>query len=258
MRIIALVNQKGGVGKTTSAINVGTGLAQLRQKVLLVDLDPQAHLTHSLGIQAHELDRTVYEVLKGEININDVLIEKYGVMLLPSSLDLSGAEIGLAAIPGREHLLREAFSDLQGFDYVLLDCPPNLGLLTLNALTTAREVFIPLQTEYLALQGMSTLLQTVDIVQKRLNTTLKVSGIIGTRFDRRKNLSREIVQKIQEYFGDILFSTLIRDNISLAEAPSFGQDIFTYRPGSHGAEDYRHLCQEIMEQIHGKKDTDWD
>jgi chromosome partitioning protein len=164
VRIIALANQKGGVGKTTSTINIGTGLTQFGRTVLLVDLDPQAHLTYSLGIPAHELEATIYEVLKGQITLEQVMLHKYGVTILPASLDLSGAEIELAAIPGREFLLREAMSTLQAFDYVLLDCPPSLGLLTLNALTTAAEVYIPLQTEFLALQGLSKLLQTVEIV----------------------------------------------------------------------------------------------
>ncbi len=246
MRVIAIVNQKGGVGKTTSAINIGTGLTQCEQTVLLVDLDPQAHLTCSLGVPAHELHGTVYEVLKGEAPIDEVFIRTHNLTVLPSSLALSGVDIEFAAIPGREYLLREAFSTLKGFDYVLLDCPPSLGQLTLNALTTATEVYIPLQTEFLALQGMSALLQTVEIVKNRLNPALEVTGIIGTRYDRRKNLSKDVVEKIRDYFGAMLFSTLIRDNVSLAEAPSFGQDIFAYRPDSHGAEDYRHLCQEIM------------
>jgi chromosome partitioning protein len=257
VRIIALANQKGGVGKTTSTINIGTGLTQFGRTVLLADLDPQAHLTYSLGIPAHELEATIYEVLRGQTTLDKVMLQKYGVTILPASLDLSGAEIELAAVPGREFLLREAMSTLQEFDYVLLDCPPSLGLLTLNALTTATEVYIPLQTEFLALQGLSKLLQTVDIVKKRLNPTLSVTGIIGTRYDHRKKLSKEVVEKIQGYFGAILFPTLIRDNIALAEAPSFGQDIFTYRPLSHGAEDYRQLCQEIIKRgrIDGERDA---
>src|ERR671927_58069 len=151
VRIIALANQKGGVGKTTSTINIGTGLTQFGRTVLLADLDPQAHLTYSLGIPAHELEATIYEVLRGKTTLEKVMLQKYGVTILPASLDLSGAEIELAAVPGREFLLREAMSTLQEFDYVLLDCPPSLGLLTLNALTTATEVYIPLQTEFLAL-----------------------------------------------------------------------------------------------------------
>ncbi len=246
MKIIALINQKGGVGKTTSAINIGAGLKQLGQKVLLVDLDPQAHLTYSLGIVAHDQEKTVYQLLKGETTLDQTIIERDGLKIIPSILDLSGAEVELSSVAGREFLLREALSSLRGFDYVLLDCPPSLGLLTLNALTTANEVFIPLQTEYLALSGLSKLIQTIEIVQKRLNDNLLISGIIATRYDGRKKLNNEVVEKIKGYFGEKLFPTLIRDNISLAEAPSFGKTIFEYKPDSYGAIDYLNLCREIL------------
>ncbi len=260
--IIALINQKGGVGKTTSVINIGAGLTMLAKQVLLIDLDPQAHLTYSLGIQAHELDKTIYEVLKNEATVKEVIIErncsfvgnapegtgKYCLSVIPSTLDLSGAEIELSGVAGREFLLKEALNKLRGFDYVLIDCPPSLGLLTLNALTTAQEVYIPLQTEFLALQGMSKLLQTVEIVKKRLNKGLEITGIIGTRFDGRKKLNKEIAEKIKKYFGNKVFNTLIRDNIALAEAPSFGKTIYEYKPDSYGAEDYIKLCREIIER----------
>ncbi len=260
--IIALINQKGGVGKTTSVINIGAGLTMLAKQVLLIDLDPQAHLTYSLGIQAHELHKTIYEILKGVATVKDALIErsynfvgnshektgKYFLSIIPSTLDLSGAEIELSGIAGREFLLKEALNKFEGFDYVLIDCPPSLGLLTLNALTTAQEVYIPLQTEFLALQGMSKLLQTVEIVKKRLNKGLEITGIIGTRFDSRKKLNKEVVEKIKDYFGDKAFNTLIRDNIALAEAPSFGKTIYEYKSDSYGAEDYLKLCKEIIER----------
>jgi len=249
MKIIALLNQKGGVGKTTSCINIGAGLAKLGQKVLLVDLDPQAHLTCSLGIQADDSDKTIYEILKGEKTASEVLVDRGGIHVIPSSLNLSGAEIELSGVAGREFLLREAFTPLSGYDYVLLDCPPSLGLLTLNALTTAQEVYIPLQTEFLALQGMSKLLQTIEVVKKRLNPPLEITGIIGTRFDSRKNLNQEVVSKIKGHFGNKLFPTLIRDNVALAEAPSFGKTIFEYKPDSYGADDYNHLCQDILARI---------
>lgn len=251
MRTIALLNQKGGTGKTTSTVNVGAGLTRLGCKVLLIDLDPQSALTYSLGVKAHELDRAIYELIKGEATLADILIERAGVHLIPANLNLSGADLELAAMPGREYLLKEALSDQRNVtsvnpDYILIDCPPSLGLLSLMALTAAKEVWIPLQMEYLALQGLSRLLQTVGVVKKRLNPSLEITGIIGTRFDSRRNLNKEVLTKIRQYFGGKVFKTVIRENISLAEAPSFGKTIFEYRPGSHGAEDYESLCREIL------------
>ncbi len=242
------MNQKGGVGKTTSTVNIGAGLNKLGKRVLLIDLDPQANLTYSLGIQGHDLRKTIYELLKGQISTSDVIVEKNGLQVIPASLDLSGAEIELSGMAGREFLLRESLTKLSDLDYVLLDCPPSLGLLTLNSLVAADEVYIPVQSEFLALQGMSKLLQTVEIVQKRLNPSLEITGIIGTRYDSRKTLNKEVVQKIQSYFGAKLFKTLIRDNVALAEAPSHGQDIFAYKSDSNGAEDYLKLCKEILKR----------
>lgn len=248
MKKIAFINQKGGVGKTTCTMNIGAGLSTLNKKVLLIDLDPQAHLTYSLGIAAHELKNTVYELLKGDCKANNAIINRNGIALLPSSLELSGAEIEFSGIAGREFLLREALEGIHDYDYMLIDCPPSLGLLTLNALTTTQEVYIPLQTEFLALQGMSKLLNTINIVKKRLNNNIEVTGIIATRFDNRKNLNKEVVEKIESYFGTRLFKTLIRDNVSLAEAPSFGQTIFEYKANSYGAKDYLSLCHEIIKR----------
>ncbi len=249
MKIIAFTNQKGGVGKTTTVINIGAALSLAGKKVLLVDLDPQAHLTYSYGIEAHTLDFTIYDVLKNTTQLNDNLIiknKKYH--LLPSNLDLSGADIDLSGVAGREFLLKEVLSNIKGYDYILIDCPPNLGLLTLNALTAANKIYIPLQAEFLAMQGMSHLVQTINIVKKRLNTTLEVSGIIATMYDGRINLSKEILEKVEKYFGNKLFRTFIRNNIALAEAPSFGKDIFEYKSSSNGAEDYKSLCKEIIER----------
>jgi len=248
MQIIALINQKGGVGKTTCAINIGAGLNKLSKHVLLIDLDPQAHLTYSLGIPAHELKNTVYELLKGTVALKETIIERNGLSLVPSSLNLSGAEIEFSGVAGREFLLKETMEGLKKYDYVFIDCPPSLGLLTLNALTTAQKVYIPLQTEFLALQGMTKLLETISIVKKRLNKNIEITGIIAMRFDNRKNLNREVVEKIKEYFGNRLFNTLIRDNISLAEAPSFGKTIFEYKSNSYGAKDYLDLCKEIIKR----------
>ena len=248
-RVIALANQKGGVGKTTSTINIGYALSMLGKKVMLIDLDPQAHLTYSLGIQAHELESTIYDVLKGNSDVESACREINGVTILPSSLDLSGADIELASIPGREQLLNEALKPyFKNFDYILIDCPPSLGLLTLNCFTTVKEIFVPIQTEFLALQGLGKLIETVDIIKKRLNPALNITSIIGSRYDSRKNLSREVVQKIEEHFGKKLLRPLIRENVALAEAPSYGQDIFSYKESSYGAEDYLALSKVIIKQ----------
>lgn len=252
MRTIALLNQKGGTGKTTCTVNVGAGLARKGKRVLLVDMDPQAALTYSLGVKAHELDTAIYELLKVDTTLEEILIDKGNLSLIPANLNLSGADLELANTRGRERRLEAALYDsprslhMKPFDYILIDCPPSLGLLSLMALTAAREVWIPLQMEYLALQGLSRLLQTVGVVKKRLNPSLEITGIIGTRFDSRRNLNKEVLAKIREYFGTKVFKTAIRENISLAEAPSFGKTIFEYRPGSHGAEDYESLCREIL------------
>ncbi|HNY72723.1 MAG TPA: ParA family protein [Syntrophales bacterium] len=244
--IIALCNQKGGVGKTTCTLNIAAGLEKMGEKVLLIDLDPQAHLTYSLGIPAHELNRTIYDLFKGTHGLPDVLLAVEGLAVVPSSLELSGLEMELAGVPGREFILRESLSRADGFTYIFIDCPPSLGILTLNALTAAREIYIPLQTEFLALKGMSKLIETIDTVKKRLNRDLEITGIIGTRYDARRKLNKGIVETIGERFGAKLFKTIIRENISLAEAPGYGQTIFSYAPKSYGAEDYLALAGEII------------
>ncbi len=251
MRTIAIVNQKGGVGKTTSTINIGAGLVAMGKTVLLVDLDPQANLSYSLGIDTTG-QSTIHEVIKGDIDPLQVIVKKNGYDVIPANINLSGAEIALSGVAGREFLLREAIGNIsKNYDYVLLDCPPSLGLLTLNGLTTAGEIFIPLQTEYLALQGISQLLQTISVVKQRLNNTLEITGIVATMYDSRKILNREVVEKITAHFPEQFFTTLIRSNVALAEAPSYSQDIFTYKADSHGATDYKALCKEIVKREGG-------
>jgi chromosome partitioning protein len=249
MKIISIANQKGGVGKTTSTINIGAGLAQLGKNVLLIDLDPQAHLGYGLGIPVHELERTIYDLLKGQAKLEDVIIDRNGIKLVPSTLELSGAEIELSGIAGKEFLLRESLEPLKDesiYDYVLLDCPPSLSILTLNAFTASKEIYIPLQTEFLALVGVTKLVQTVEIVKKRLNKDLEITGVIATQFSSQKKLHKEVVDKIKDHFGEKLFKTYIRDNISIAEASSFGKTIYEYKSNSPGAEDYLSLSQEII------------
>lgn len=246
MKTIAFTNQKGGVGKTTSTINVGAGLCRDGYRVLLVDLDPQANLTYSLRMSSSRLDSCLYDVLKGTAEPEEVIISHNGFDILPSSIDLSGAEMEFANVPARETLLKSALEKVSDeYDYILLDCPPNLGLLTLNAFTAVKEIFIVLQSEYLALHGLSKLMDVIKIVKERLNNDIEITGIICTLFDGRKNLNREVVDHINDYFGDKVFNTIIRDNVALAEAPSHHKTIFEYDPNSYGAKDYQALASEI-------------
>ncbi len=244
--IISLLNHKGGVGKTTSAINIGAGLVELGRKVLLIDLDPQANLTLSLGIPRQKI--TIYECVRGESELMPYNV-KEGLDVVTSSLDLSGAEMELINEAGREYILRELFEPvLEDYDFIIIDCPPSLGLLTLNALTCSNYVYIPLQTEFLALQGLTKIKQVIDKVRFRLNKKLRIGGVIATMYDSRKVLNRDVVGTIRKYFGNKVFDTYIRDNVSLAEAPAQRQDIFSYNRNSNGAKDYLSLCREIVER----------
>jgi chromosome partitioning protein len=248
--IISLLNHKGGVGKTTSAINIGAGLVELGKKVLLIDLDPQANLTLSLGIPRQRV--TIYESLRGEADPEPYTVrENFDV--ITSSLDLSGAEMELINEAGREYILRELFEPLaEIYDYIIIDCPPSLGLLTLNALTSSQYVIIPLQTEFLALQGLAKIKQVIDKVKFRLNKNLEIGGVVATMYDARRILNRDVVETIHKYFGEKVFKTYIRDTVALAEAPAQRKDIFTYQPKSVGAKDYMNLCHEIIERIEKK------
>lgn len=242
--IISLLNHKGGVGKTTSAINIGAGMVELGKRVLLVDLDPQANLTLSLGIPRQAA--TIYEALRGESELKPVAA-KQNMDVITSTLDLSGAEMELINEAGREYLLRELFEPVrEEYDFIIIDCPPSLGLLTLNALTSSDYVIIPLQTEFLALQGLAKIKQVIQKVRLRLNKKLEIGGVVATMYDHRKVLNRDVVDTIKKYFGDLVFDTMIRDNVSLAEAPSQRKDIFDYSKNSSGSEDYLSLCKEII------------
>ena len=245
-KVIAVTNHKGGVGKTTSTINIGAGLAKLGKRVLLIDLDPQANLSQSLGIK--DPTATIYGAIRGEHPLQPVTVLKR-LDVVPSTLDLSGAEIELSSETGREYILRELLEPVKGsYDYVIIDSPPSLGLLTVNALTSADEILIPLQAQYLALQGLSKLLEIVDKIQKRLNKGLRIGGVFITQYDSRKILNRNVVETIESHFKETVFKTRIRDNVALAEAPTQGQDIFRYNPTSYGALDYLALCKEIVKQ----------
>lgn len=245
-KIISLLNHKGGVGKTTSSINIGAGLVELGKRVLLVDLDPQANLTLSLGVPRQPT--SIYEAMRGEGDLMPYTV-KEGMDVIISTLDLSGAEMELINEAGREYILRELFEPLrERYDYIIIDCPPSLGLLTLNALTSSDYVFIPLQTEFLAMQGLAKIKQVIQKVKLRLNKKLEIGGVLPTMYDHRKVLNRDVVETIKKYFGDLVFKTYIRDTVALAEAPAQRKDIFAYSRSSNGAEDYLALAQEIIER----------
>lgn len=249
MRVVAFVNQKGGVGKTTSVSCLGAALSRRARKVLLVDLDPQGNLTEGFGIETDDLAASVYDVIVGGTPMNDIIVSVADNLdLAPANIDLSGAETELLQLPGKDLRLKKALDDLQSYDYILIDCPPSLGQLTLNALTAAKEVIIPVQAEYFALKGLQKLIRTVDMVQEWSNKNLAITGIVATRYDGRRNLNRSVVEQLREHFGEELFLSMIRENVALAEAPTTGSDIFEYRMGSHGAQDYQALCDRVIQQ----------
>jgi len=252
-KVIALANHKGGTGKTTSVVNLGAGLAQAGKRTLLVDVDPQSNLTVSLGYRDTP-EKTVYDVLAGEIPAEEgIFVHRENLSLLPSTLDLAGAEIELQSRFGREYVLKEALEPvLKEYDYLLIDAPPSLGLLTINALVASTEVYVPVQCEFLALHGLSKFLDIVKTVQKA-NKALQVGGILATRYDGRKVLNRDVVDMLKERFSEPLFETMIRDNISLAEAMLVGEPIFAYAPNSYGAKDYGKLVEEVIRRHNNKR-----
>jgi chromosome partitioning protein len=259
VRSIAVMNQKGGVGKTTTAVNLSAALAAAGQRVCLIDLDPQAHASLHVGVSLRDGEPSVYDVLTGDLLLKDVrrTIDER-LSLVPAHLDLAAAEVELAGEVGREVILRDKLARDDGqFDFLLIDCPPSLGVLTINALTMVREVFLPLQPHFLALHGLSKLLRTIEVVSQRLNRDLRLSGVLLCMYDANTRLAAEVSTDVSAYFsrektpGCIwsdarAFQTRIRRNIRLAEAPSFGQSIFQYAPTSNGAEDYRSLAGEVL------------
>ncbi|MGI6702618.1 MAG: ParA family protein [Clostridia bacterium] len=249
-KVIAVFNQKGGVGKTTTNVNLSSCIAVRGKKVLVVDIDPQGNTTSGLGIDKKALERTIYEVLIGESGAEQVIVKTAveNLCIIPSSVQLAGAEIELTEFEGREKKLKEALNRIRNnYDYVFIDCPPSLGLLTINALTAADSVLIPIQCEYYALEGVSQLMNTIWLVQRGLNPDLKVEGVVLSMFDGRTNLSIQVVDEVKRYFKGKVYTTIIPRNIRLAEAPSYGVPILMYDPKSKGAEAYEELADEFIQ-----------
>ena len=242
--VISISNHKGGVGKTTTTVNLGAALARRKRKTLVIDLDPQSNLTKSLGITRPE--RTIYDSLSTGDKLRPLEVEK-GLDLIPSTLDLSGVEIELSGEAGREMILSELVNpQKRNYEFILIDCPPSLGLLTLNALVASDVVIIPLQTQFLAMEGLAKLKEIISKVKSRLNKKIKLGGIVFTQYDGRKNLHRETVEEVERAFKGRVFKTKIRDNVSLGEAPSWGKSIFNYSINSNGAKDYSDFCLELL------------
>ena len=248
-KVLAVVNQKGGVGKTTTSVNLSASMASLGVKVLLVDIDPQGNTTSGLGVEKKDMDYCIYDILINETSPAEVILKtRYpNLNLIPASIQLAGAEVEMVSVISRESILRAALLPLkEEYEYIIIDCPPSLGLLTLNALTAADGIIIPIQCEYYALEGLGQLINTINLVKKHLNTGLALEGVVLTMFDGRTNLANQVAAEIKEYFNDKVYRSVIPRNIRLSEAPSFGKPIIDYDPKSKGSEEYLALAKEVM------------
>jgi len=251
-RIIAIANQKGGVAKTTTAINLSASLVEKRRRVLLIDLDPQGNATSGVGIPKHKLEYCVYDAIINDMPLNKIILRTAipNLFIAPARIELAGAEIELVGMNGRESRLRQLLAGVKdNYDFVFIDCPPSLGLLTLNALTAATDVLIPIQCEYYALEGLTLLMNTLERVKRNLNPDLNILGVLLTMFDARTNLSIQVVDEVKRYFRSKVFRSIVPRNVRLGEAPSHGKPIIIYDPKSRGAEVYRELAEEVLERV---------
>ena len=250
-RIIAIANQKGGVGKTTTAINLSACLAEKGQKVLAIDMDPQGNMSSGLGLDKDDIDKTIYDMIIGESEIEAVIKKETieNLDILPSNVDLSAVEIELIDVENKEFIVNNSIQKIRdNYDFIIIDCPPSLSLLTINAMTTADSVLVPIQCEYYALEGLSQLIHTVELVKDRLNSKLEIEGVVFTMYDARTNLSLQVVENVKDNLQQNIYKTIIPRNIRLAEAPSYGTPINQYDPRSAGAESYMRLADEVIEK----------
>ena len=255
-RIIAIANQKGRVGKSTTAINLSACLAELGQKVLLIDIDPQGNTTSGVGVDKDNVNATLYELLLGESELSECIIENVfeNLSLIPSNVNLAGAEIELVGVENREFLLKNHIDTIkENYDFIIMDCPPSLNVLTINAMTTANSVLVPIQCEYYALEGLTQLIHTIELVQERLNPELMIEGVVFTMYDARTNLSLQVVENVKSNLNQSIYKTIIPRNVRLAEAPSYGLPITIYDKKSVGAESYKLLAEEVLH----REDEEW-